>query len=63
MFHLSSEYLAYPSCQLMITFYFEFFPKHCFVKDEVTHQVLIARRLKDGLYVFDPPEFLRFFIK
>lgn len=34
------------------------FPTDNDVQDRVTNQVLIAMRLKEGLYVFDPPNFL-----
>ena len=34
-----------------------------FVKDQVSHQVLIAGRLKDGLYAFEPLTFLSSSIK
>lgn len=38
--------------------YFEFFPNHCYVKDQASSKVLMACKLKDGLFVFDPPQFL-----
>ncbi|PON64105.1 hypothetical protein PanWU01x14_126270 [Parasponia andersonii] len=36
--------------------YFEFHSDCCFVKDQVSHHILMAGRLKDGLYGFDPPQ-------
>lgn len=38
--------------------FFEFFPKYCYVKDQATNQVLMAGRLKDGLYVSVIPQLL-----
>lgn len=38
--------------------FFEFFPSTCFVRDQVTHKVLMQGKLKDGLYAFDSPQFL-----
>lgn len=38
--------------------FFEFFPNHCFVKDQVNHKVLMEGKLKQGLYVFNPPKLL-----
>lgn len=38
--------------------FFEFFPKYFYVKDQVTYQVLMAGRLKDGLSISYPPQFL-----
>lgn len=35
-----------------------FFPNHCYVKDRVTHRILMGGKLKHGFYVFDPPKFL-----
>ena len=33
--------------------YFEFFPNFCYVKDQDSKEILMARRVKNGLYVFD----------
>lgn len=38
--------------------FFEFFPKFCYVKDQATKEVLMAGKLKEGLYVFDSPQLL-----
>lgn len=38
--------------------FFEFFLKCRCVKDQATNQVLMAGRLKDSLYVFNPPRFV-----
>lgn len=38
--------------------FFEFFPNKCYVKDQATHNILMEGKLKQGLYVFDPPKFL-----
>ena len=33
--------------------YFEFFPNFCYVKDQASKEILMAGRVKNGLYVFD----------
>lgn len=38
--------------------FFKFFPNHCFVKDQVSHNVLMEGKLRNGLCVFDPPKFI-----
>ena len=32
--------------------YFEFFPNHCFVKNQDTKEIILQGKVKDGLYVF-----------
>ncbi|KAM6595208.1 uncharacterized protein LOC133033878 [Cannabis sativa] len=36
--------------------YFEFFPDHCFVKDQVSKEVLLQGHLNQGLYVIHPSQ-------
>ncbi|KAL6347795.1 hypothetical protein AAG906_026324 [Vitis piasezkii] len=33
--------------------HFEFFPNFCYVKDQASKEILMARRVKNGLHVFD----------
>ena len=33
--------------------YFEFFPNFCYVKDQASKEIFMARRVKNELYVFD----------
>ena len=33
--------------------YFEFFPNFCYVKDQASKEILMAKRVKNGIYVFD----------
>lgn len=37
--------------------FFEFYPNYCCVKDQVSKAILMEGRVKDGLYIFDPPQF------
>ena len=32
--------------------YFEFFPNHCFVKNQDTKEIILQGKVKDGLYMF-----------
>lgn len=38
--------------------YFKFHPNACYVKDLVSNNILMARRVKDGLYAFNSPQLL-----
>lgn len=37
--------------------YFDIFPKSCYVRDQITRNILMEGRIKEGLYAFDPPQF------
>ena len=32
--------------------YFEFYPNHCFVKNQNTKEIILQEKINDGLYVF-----------
>lgn len=60
LLHVPSIIKNFPSLSRFVAdngVFFDFFSKHCYVKDQITRNIVMAEKLKHDLYVFDPPLF------